>query len=459
MIQTVVIAIPGLVALIECIRRGPESAFLDVYLPVLLLVPQHYVWPISGQFSSADTAILPIAAFLLFRPKREWQWSTIDLLVVAYTAITVVAEGMNKGYKLGSQNLALQELCSILLPYFVAKHMFWYPQFAVDVAKRIAVLLTIVAIVSVYEFRMGSDLFTRSFEGIFVGTFGVLRGGFMRTAGPYGHALALGTMMGIGFRIARWLEWNGVWNDRIRSLPISKIHFCELWMVAGAIMSVSVGPLLAAACGAMIVSVCRAQNRKRAIVLLILLIAVVSQTLYPAFKAYVSVDPAVAHASGDQLQEDSAYRNKLVPLYIPVIEERPTWGWGRNSFPVMDGMGSIDNGYLFTALTFGVYAMALQVALYLAPPILLFIFSLPLSRRDPRALAAFSMIGIYTLNAVMDCTASGGGTPWRLFFTIAGWSAALLHAPAPAIEEINLEEINAVRSFARTQFGFRRVMV
>ena len=83
---------------------------LDVYLPVLLLLPQGYTWPISGQFSFADTAILPIAAFLLFGSKRKWQWSTIDFLIIGYVAMTCVAEGMNKGYKLGSQNLALQDL-------------------------------------------------------------------------------------------------------------------------------------------------------------------------------------------------------------------------------------------------------------------------------------------------------------------------------------------------------------
>src|ERR1700722_5310614 len=124
MIQTVIIAIPALAVLIECIRRGPERAFLDVYLPVLLLLPQQYFWPISGQLSFADTAILPIAGFLLFRSKPKWQWSTIDFPVFGYVAITVVAEGMNKGYKLGSQNLALRDLFSIILPYFAAKHMF-----------------------------------------------------------------------------------------------------------------------------------------------------------------------------------------------------------------------------------------------------------------------------------------------------------------------------------------------
>ena len=259
--------------------------------------------------------------------------------------------------------------------------------------------------------------------------------------------------MALGFRVARWLEWNGVWNDRIRFLQTSKIRFCELWIAAGSIMSLSVGPWVAAACGAVIISVCRAHNRKRAIVSLALLIALFVGPIHTAFMNYISVDPLVAQAAGDQLRQDSAYRGLLIPLYLPVVEERPTWGWGISGFPVIDGMSSIDNGYLFVALTWGVYALVLLVALFVWPPIRLAIFSLPLSRNDPRALAAFSMIGIYVLNAVMEGTASGGGTPWRLLIIIAGWSAAVLKATTPEIA------VDSVWSRPRTQFGFRRVMV
>ena len=295
MIQNILIALPGLVALVVCIRRGPEQALLDVYLPVLMLLPQEH-WSISGQFSFPDTTILPIAAFLLFRSKLKWRWNITDFLVIAYIAITVVAEGMNKGYKEGSQNLALQELASILLPYLTAKQMFRHPQFAVDFAKRIATLLAIVSILSVYEFRMGSDLFTNLSDRIFphTGNTRVFRGGFMRVQGPYGHAIALGWMMAFGFRVARYLEWKGEWSDRMRFLPISKIRFCELWIVAGSIMSLSVGPWIGAACGAVVVSVFRARNRTRAVVSLVLFISFLGAPIYAKFNAYVSVDPSVA---------------------------------------------------------------------------------------------------------------------------------------------------------------------
>ena len=127
-------------------------------------------------------------------------------------------------------------------------------------------------------------------------------------------------------------------------------------------MSLSLGPLFSAACGAVVVSVCRAQNRKRAILWLVLFIGSGRQTNLSRFNDFVSVDPG--GGSGDILQEDAAYRNKLIPVYLPVVEERPTWGWGRGGFPVVEGMWSIDNGYLSIALTSGVYALAVKVALF-----------------------------------------------------------------------------------------------
>ena len=333
--------------------------------------------------------------------------------------------------------------------------MFQHPQFAVDFAKRSVVLLTIVSILSVYEFRMGSDLFTRFFGPIFPDGNGVIfRAGFMRIQGPYGHAILLGWMMAFGFRIARWLEWNGVWSDRMRFLPIRKIRFCELWIAAGSIMSLSLGPWIGAACGAVVVSVFRAHNRKRAVLSLVLLIAFVGAPIYERFNAYVSVVFEVAHKSGDQLQEDAAYRTKLVTVYTPLVEERPTWGWGRNGIPVVDGMKSMDNDFLLVALTFGLYALCLRVALFVWPAIRLGIFCLHLSHTDPRALAAFSIIGIYVINVVVARTVSGGGASLLFMYIMAGWSSALLNATTPKIEQID-----AVQSLPRTQFGFRRVMV
>jgi hypothetical protein len=462
MVQTLIIALPGLAALIVCMSRGPEQALLDVYLPAMLLLPQQFVWQLSGQLSFADTAILPIGLCLLLRPQREWQWSAIDLLVIGYIAMTAVAEGINNGYELG-QNLALQEFFSFFLPYFAVKQTIGRQQFAVACAKRIVVLLVIVAILSVYEFRMGSNLFLWPFAGIFPPEPAinlVWRAGFKRTEGPFGHAMVAGIMMAMGYCIVRWLDWTGEWTDERWHLPISKMRFCRLWIIAGHIMTISIGSWVAAAVSAVALSVCRARNRKRSLALLIFALVVVGPSVYSAYMAYSSLTYTwSANASdSEKLEEDSTYRHKLLEVYIPVIEERPAWGWGRKvpehmGFPVIDDMWSIDDGYISIALTFGLYALGLLVAILVWTPICLCAFGLKLRHRDPAALAAFSLMGIYVLFAICLYDGSLGTTEGRFIFMVTGWSAALLKA-----DTTEIATAEALAPQPRPQFAFRRMM-
>src|SRR5579859_7905640 len=134
MIPTAIIALPALAALIVCLTRGPEKALLNVYLPTLLLLPHSFGWTISGQLPFGDPAIAVICLFFLLQHQRRSEWSAIGFLVVGYLVITVVSQGINLGYKLG-QNLALKELCAILLPYYAIRKAAQRPQFATDLAK------------------------------------------------------------------------------------------------------------------------------------------------------------------------------------------------------------------------------------------------------------------------------------------------------------------------------------
>jgi hypothetical protein len=457
MVQNLIIALPGLAALIVCMRRGPEQALLDVYLPTLLLLPQSFRWTLSGELCFAETAILPIGIFFLFRSQREWQWSVIDLLVISYIAITAVAEGVNLGYKKG-QNVGLQEFISMFLPYLAIKQTIGRQEYAVEFAKRIVVLLTIAAIVTVYEFRMGSDLFLWPFTGIFrTQESGLYRGGWTRAEGPYGCAIWAGMVMAIGYRIARWLDWSGTWPGQMPILPISKIRFCEFWIIAGSIMTVSIGPWLGFAGGVVAFSICLAHNRKRALAILIIATLVVGLPVYSAFKAYVSGNQALSRSSdsdSQKLQEDGTYRRKLLDVYIPVIEERPAWGWGRNLIPAKDGMWSIDDGYLFIALTFGLYALGLFLMMLVWTPIRLCALGLRLPRSDPAALAAFSLMGVYLIVAInLAATSLDSGANGQLFFLVSGWSAILLKS-----DVTETARVEVVAPQPHRQLSFRRVM-
>ena len=260
--------------------------------------------------------------------------------------------------------------------------------------------------------------------------------------------------MAIGFRVARWLEWTGSWKNHFRFLPISTIRLCELWIVAGSIMSLSVGPWLGTLCGVAIVSVCRARNRRLAIASLIVAVILVAGPINSRFEKFISADPQIKTGTIDQLQEDSAYRSQMIQLYIPLIEERPNWGWGINEVPALSGITSIDNDYILTAVVFGVYALLFKVALLVWPLVRLPIISFPLRPDDPRASAAFSLMGIYVLLLFVLGTVSFGSTDGLLFILISGWSAALLGTPGYKVREVEPTVLQPT-----TKLAFKRVMV
>jgi hypothetical protein len=450
LIQTFIIALPALAALVVCLARGPKRALLDVYLPVLLLLPHSFNWPISGQFTFSDPVVLVIAFFVLLQPPQKWRWSIVDVLILAYLVVTVISSAINVDYKL-AQNTALRELCSIFLPYCVAKQTMGLERFAIDAAKRIVALLSVVALLSIYELRMGRDLFLLPFSGLFsYGMNVVFRGGLMRTQGPFGHAMAQGFMMAIGLPIAVWLDSRQVWHEKLFFLGISKIRLCKLLIVIGLIMTISLGDWLGALGGAIALFVLRANNRKLAFASIVLCTVVLGPLLWSKFQNYIS---ASMDQVADRTQQDVVYRNMLLQDYIPIVEERPTWGWGMQ-YPVIDGMFSIDNGYLFTAMVFGLYALALWLALLLWMLLRSFILALRFSRDDPRTSTAATLTAIYVI--VAFCNIEGalmtGPQISVLFFLVTGWAITIPASGAVVPQETR------VSTRLRSRVAFRRVM-
>jgi hypothetical protein len=84
--------------------------------------------------------------------------------------------------------------------------------------------------------------------------------------------------------------------------------------------------------------------------------------------------------------------------------ERPTSGWGRNGIHLLEGMASIDNAYLQVALTFGVYALGLSLAILVWTPIRLIVFGAKFPNDSPEHLNAYTLLAIYVLIAISRAT-------------------------------------------------------
>ena len=451
--------IPGIFAAFVAFFRSPQRAFLDVYLPVLLLLPEYYRWSAPGlpdpTFSQA--AVLPVAAAFFVRGfSSRWRFSFADILVFGFAFCVGYSEYLNAGYK-EAQNLMFDMLAWVISPYVLAKGLIEPGGLRVEFAKRLVMLLAVVSIIGVYEFRIGATPYRLALDRFFpwqgLGWVTTFRWGFARIAGPYGHAILAGVMLVTGFRIQRWLEWSGVWEPKFRRFsahPFSKARMLTLALLGGVFMTLTRGPWIGAFLAAGATAIGRAKNQRRAAGIAATAVLLVGAPTFVALWSYASVGRENARTVA---QESAAYRKELIDQYVEIAIEKSVWGWGRNTWPKVSGMPSIDNYYLLLSLMHGLMALAFLLGIFLFMSVQLFLrgMSTP-PAQPPGSSLAFTLLGIYFAIGFSIATVYMGNQVIPLFFMITGWSEGYLLSRRESVGEA------PARAMALPMFRFRRVL-
>jgi hypothetical protein len=442
---------PGLDAAFLALVRSPAVAFLNVYIPVLLLCPDYYRYKIMAglpEISFTQAAILPITAVMLVRGIR-WRWSLADFLVFGFAFWLGFSEYLNAGYK-EAQNLMFDMATSVLLPYLCAKALVEPLGLRVAFARRMVWLVFLVSIVSIYEFRMGVTLFRLPFDRFFpgqgVGWGTTFRWGFARIAGPYSHAILAGIVLLASWRLARWLEWSGPWESRLstwRFLPVTKGRIVSLGLLGGLLMTMARGPWIGAFLAAVIATIGRSRMRKQAFRVIAAGILLVGIPAGIALYRYAAVGRAGAK---NPAQETAAYRKELIDKYIAIVVRHSVWGWGRSTWPKVPGMPSIDNYYLLLALMHGLPAVAFFMSIMAAMTIRLMAAGMrQLPPIRPGSSLAFTLAGIYVGIAFAVATVYMGKQVIPLFAMLTGWSEGFLLADRKDLTAVRERPSGALR--------------
>src|SRR5271168_5248393 len=84
--MSVLLLVPGLISLILVLRGRIEAAFLSVYLPCLLCLPDDYSLriPHLPPTSVAEFALIPLGVVGIIRLIRSGSFALMDLLVLLY---------------------------------------------------------------------------------------------------------------------------------------------------------------------------------------------------------------------------------------------------------------------------------------------------------------------------------------------------------------------------------------
>ncbi len=424
-----IILLPGIISLWLATNRSLEAAFFSVYLPVLMLIPDYFKYPIDGLpdpgFGQATVLPIGIGLCWLAFVRREWRFSPLDFFVVAFVAWEFISDLYNIGYK-EAQNALFNALTLALFPYMLGKALIEPMALRVRFARRFVWLLFVVCVISLYEFKMGNSLFRPVVMVFFPGqdpeAFTQIRWGFGRIAGPYVHAILMCTILGMGYLLCRWLAVSGQWERHFKwfgSIPFKKSSILTFGLLAGMLMTLSRGPWMGAACGAILASIGTAVNRPRALRRALVILVGSGLLIYTVGKAYL--DGASAF-EGIEEQASAAYKAILVDEYETIVMQQPISGFGHMNWPRVPGMASIDNNYLLTALNSGLVGLGLLLAIYGAAIWRLFASAYSVAGLEPSERAfRFAMLGIMVGVAISTATVYMGAQLQPLFYVFLGW--------------------------------------
>lgn len=418
----------GVLAGIYAVTRfSPGKAFVWLYVPVLLIVPDafHAITPGLPDPSTNMAVMIPIFLATVVAYGRFWKPSVSDLLVLAIAGVMSYSEYTAAGYS-EAQNLLFGTIFQIVAPYMVARLAIEREGLQVELAKRFVMVSFGIALIGLFEFKFGWNPFLvlpeKLFHGQGLGWVTTFRHGFARVAGPYAHCILAGMMMIIAYRLNRWLEWGGHWEPKFKrypSLPFSKGRLISIVLVIGSLTTIARGPWLGGLLGAFIVNAGRHPKRKMALMVVLGSVALIAIPGYIGLQAYLDVKPGAAMTLS---QETAMYRKVLFEKYYAIALDHAWLGWGRNTWPKVPGMASIDNYFLLLSLMHGVLTTMLLLALMVWMSVRLFFKGL--SEPAHVSSLAFTFLGIVIAFFISLVTVYLGENVMPAFFMMLGWSEA-----------------------------------
>jgi hypothetical protein len=444
--------IPFVVSLYFVMRKQEDKAFLYVFLPCLLALPDYYAFrpPHLPPFSAAGFALLPLGFGVLFRSIGTWKWRRMDLWFAFYMVSMGLSEILReRDVKDGA--LLYASSCLTLIPAYIVGRCVVEPHLRLRTVKMIVFILICLTPFILFEFRMGQNpwlIFGNGALRLNVPWSVQLRGGHARVAASFGDTILAGIVFAVVLMFNSWLVMINK-SGRLAALgarfaKIEKWHIPGLMLFGFVYLTQSRGPLLSVGVGYLILSIPRFRNMKLAAYVIVALMAIGGAAVYSYFDKYtsVSVDEAV-----DEKQSSAIYRRIMLEAYKPIVEAGGLLGYGALNHPTVNGQGSIDNAYLLLQLSSG------QLGLYTFLLIIgesgwsLIVFAIRFKHREDITFA-FCMLGALTAIFFNLTTVYMGEQIPVITFFLVGWSQSLKPQ----------ESFGTAPEPAPTRFQFRRVL-
>jgi hypothetical protein len=439
-VMPIIILIPTVICIFALFRDSVQKAFLNVYIPVLVMFPVYYYWKVAAlpPIDVAEATLLPLGIAMCLKEIRRWRFAPMDIWVALFVFTSYYADSLNNHSTASTFDL-FSSVCIAMVPYMAGKLLMEQNGMRAAMVKRIVFCMFLACIVSVYEYRMGMNPFTLACARFFPDEHfpwkTQIRWGFGRVSGPFGQSELAGMMFFFGLILALWLTWSHHWEPKFRRapwLPLKKSTIITATIAIVLLMTQARGPWIGAIAGIPIALIGRSRRVLLTSVLVATFIVVGGSVAYLALKAYTDAP------STSQEQENATYRAQLLDNYIPVAEQGGPWGWGQD-FPRVGGQGSIDNEYLYVALTQG-WAGLLAFCMIGAEALYYLLYGAIFNPTQRDRYFAFSLMGIFIGILITIFTVFLGNQPFELYFLLAGWAQAVRVKRAPR-PELTFEQV------------------
>ena len=459
--MSVLILVPGFISLYLVWRGRIETAFLSVYLPCLLLLPDNYSLriPHLPPLSAAEFALIPLGLVGFSRLIRGDSFALMDILAVLFPASVGLSEILHAPVVNDGIFAALGAFVSMSLAYLVGRQLI-EPDLRFATVRRFVILVLLDGPLGLYEWKMGSSLygtFGMKFLGIpNVGESVQLRGGQGRMGTVFNGGEPAGIAIGMTFCLNGWLAYLQRVKAPVdlgkRLTKLEKYHVPGLLLLLYVWLTQSRGPLLALAGACVILQIPRFKNTRLMTIVVALLLVVGYSGSSAYFASYTNgADQNYATISKLPEQQQSAmYRRVMNQVYAPIAEAGGWTGWGVLEIPQVRGMKSIDNDYLLVHLSWGRLGYILFVLIVWENIRTLVVRSWEFEASQDRAFV-FSMLAAMTVLWLTLLTVFLGGQLPQITFLLLGWIQSMVPGKASTSSGAPIAEIR------NKKFSFRRV--
>ncbi len=459
--MSVLILVPGLISFFLVWRGRIETAFLSVYLPCLLLLPDDYSLriPHLPPLSAAQFALVPLGVVAFSRLIRSDSFALMDILAVLFPASVGLSETLHAPVINDGIFAAFGAFVSMSLAYLAGRTLI-EPHLRLATLRRFVILVLLDGPFGLYEWKMGSSLYGtlgQKFLGISnVGESVQLRGGHGRMGTVFDGGEPAGIAFAMTFCLNAWL----VFLRRVKApvdlgktlTKLEKYHVPGLLLLLYLWLTQSRGPLLSLAAAYLILQIPRFKNtRLMTIVVAVLLVGgyLASSAYFTSYTNGADQSYAVVRKLPEQ-QQSAMYRRTMNKVYAPIAEAGGLTGWGVLQIPHVGGMKSIDNHYLLVHLSWGWLGYITFVLIVWENIRVLLVRSWNFKASEDRAFV-FSMLAAMTVLWLTLLTVFLGGQLPQISFLLLGWIQSMVPGKAATSSGAQIAEIR------NTKFSFRRV--